>query len=158
MASEIRLFEEKIRDRAINCHESTQTIINKCISDLSDNAVARLPAFKHVKRNIQHYRTQIDLPTIPHDKSFVNIPDLLSLTQRNDQFLRYDSGPGNDRIIIFSSNDQLQLIQTCQDFLVDGTFKVVHYLFCNVIQQLRYCRYHQRSFINFIVFMLFIEM
>ncbi|CAF1414595.1 unnamed protein product [Rotaria sp. Silwood1] len=47
--SEIRIFEEKIRDRAINYNESTQTVIDNCLMNLSDNAVARIPKFKHIK-------------------------------------------------------------------------------------------------------------
>ena len=49
VASEIRIFEEKIRDRAINYNESTQTVIDNCLINLSDNAVARIPKFKHIK-------------------------------------------------------------------------------------------------------------
>ncbi len=49
VSSEIRIFEEKIRDRAINYNESTQTVIDNCLINLSDNAVARIPNFKHIK-------------------------------------------------------------------------------------------------------------
>jgi len=49
VSSEIRIFEEKIRDRAINYNESTQTVIDNCLMNLSDNAVARIPNFKHIK-------------------------------------------------------------------------------------------------------------
>jgi len=49
VSSEIRIFEEKIRDRAINYNESTQTVIDNCLMILSDNAVARIPNFKHIK-------------------------------------------------------------------------------------------------------------
>lgn len=73
LAADIRLFEEKIRDRAIKCNETTQTIIDTCLTNLSNNAVARLPAFKHMKRNIQHQRGKNDLPTIPHDRAFGKI-------------------------------------------------------------------------------------
>ena len=46
---EIRLFEEKIRDRAVNYNETTQTVIDNCLKNLSDHAVVRLPAFKKIK-------------------------------------------------------------------------------------------------------------
>ena len=49
VSSEIRIFEEKIRDRAVNYNESTQTVIDNCLINLSDNAVARIPNFKHIK-------------------------------------------------------------------------------------------------------------
>ncbi|CAF5027802.1 unnamed protein product [Rotaria sp. Silwood1] len=39
VSSEIRIFEEKIRDRTINYNESTQTIIDNCLTNLSDSTV-----------------------------------------------------------------------------------------------------------------------
>ncbi|CAF1284973.1 unnamed protein product [Rotaria sordida] len=129
VSSEIRIFEEKIRVRAVNCNETTQTIIENCLTNLPDEAVARLPNFKHIKRNIQHHRLKNDLPKIPHDKTFDRIPDKLATTKRNNKFLQFDSGPGNDRLIIFSSADQLQLLDNCEELLVDGTFKVTPTIF-----------------------------
>ena len=55
-SAEIQIFKEKIRDRAIIWYESTQVVIDTCLTNLSDNAVARLPNFKHIKGNIQHQR------------------------------------------------------------------------------------------------------
>ncbi|CAF4370614.1 unnamed protein product [Rotaria socialis] len=96
VSTEIRIFEEKIRHRALNSNEATQNVIDYCLTNLSDNAVARLPDFKHVnpfnpatqendgiervKRNIQNRRGKNDLPEIPHDKTFNLIPDKLTTT------------------------------------------------------------------------------
>ena len=124
VSAEIRIFEEKIRDRAITCNENTQAVIDTCLTNLSDHAVARLPNFKYIKRNIQHQRVKNDLPSTPHDKTFNQIPVKLTMTQRNNLFLQFDSGPGNDRIIIFSSIEQLKIFESGVQLLVDGTFKV----------------------------------
>ena len=73
VSPKIRIFEEKIRDRAITCNENTQVVINTCLTNLSDHAVARLPNFKHIKRNIQHQRVKNDLHMIKHSiKSQLN--------------------------------------------------------------------------------------
>ena len=95
VSSEVRLFEEKIRDRAVNYNESTQTVIDNCLDNLFDDTVARIPKFKHIKRNIQNLRNKNNLPNRPQDKTFVRIPDRLAQTKRNDKFLQYDSGSGN---------------------------------------------------------------
>ena len=92
--------------------------------NLSDDTVARIPKFKHIKRNIQNLLNKNNLPNIPQDKTFDRIPDSLAQTKRNDKFLQYDSGSGNDRIIIFSSHEQLQVLENGEQLLVDGTFKV----------------------------------
>ena len=54
VSSKVRLFEEKIRDRAVNYKESTQTVIDNCLDNLSDDTVARIPKFKHI--NFHTYR------------------------------------------------------------------------------------------------------
>ncbi|CAF2794038.1 unnamed protein product [Rotaria sp. Silwood2] len=77
VSSEIRLFEETIRDRAVNYDEPTQTVIDNCLNNLSDDTVARIPKFKHIKRNIQNLRNKNNLPKIPQDKTFDRIPDIL---------------------------------------------------------------------------------
>ncbi|CAF3449814.1 unnamed protein product [Rotaria socialis] len=114
---------------ALNSNEATQNVIDYCLMNLSDHAVARLPDFKHVKRNIQNHRVKKDFPKIPHDKTFNLIPDKLTTTKRNSLFLQFDSGPGNDRIIIFASAEQLQLLESDEQLLVDGTFKVTPSIF-----------------------------
>ncbi|CAF5174778.1 unnamed protein product, partial [Rotaria magnacalcarata] len=108
---EIRLFEEKVRDRATNSNETTQAVIDNCLTNLSDHAVVRLPEFKHIKRNIQNQRGQNNLPKITHDKTFDRIPAQQRL------------------IIIFSSPEQLQLLESCEQLLVDGTFKATPSIF-----------------------------
>ncbi|CAF3860645.1 unnamed protein product [Rotaria sp. Silwood1] len=129
ISSEIRIFEEKFRDRAVNCNENTQTVLDNCLTDLSDLAVARIPNFKHIKRNMKHRRVMNDSPKIPNDRTFNQIPDILSVTKRSNEFLQFDSGPGDDRIIIFSTLEQLQLLENCEQLLVDGTFKVAPAIF-----------------------------
>ncbi|CAF2946756.1 unnamed protein product [Rotaria sp. Silwood2] len=54
---EIRIFEEKVRDRAINSNETTQAVIDNCLTNLSDYAVARLPDFKHINLRIDQFTT-----------------------------------------------------------------------------------------------------
>ena len=55
VSSVVPLFEEKIRDRAVNYNESTQTAIDNCLDNLSDDTVASITKFKHI--NFHTYRT-----------------------------------------------------------------------------------------------------
>ena len=86
--------------------------------------VARLPNFKYIKRNIQRQRQQNDLPKLPLDKNFNIIPGALTTTLRNDNFLQFDSGPGDNRLLIFASIYQLEILESTEEILIDGTFKV----------------------------------
>jgi hypothetical protein len=94
------------------------------VTTLSDQAIARSSGFKHNKRNIQDARIKHDLPRIPYDRTFAHIPGKLMVTKRDSTFLQFDSGSGDNRLLLFSSNDQLELLGNGKEWLVDGTFKV----------------------------------
>jgi hypothetical protein len=59
--SEVRLFLEKIRSRAIHRTESTQQVMDQYFRDVTDQMVARLPNFKHVKTIVQRQHIVNDL-------------------------------------------------------------------------------------------------
>ncbi|CAF1114027.1 unnamed protein product [Rotaria sordida] len=118
-----------IADRAKNTQETTDTVLIQCISKLPGSTRIRLPPLDHVKRTILRHREKIDLPQVPNDVDFPTIPGVLQLTKRNDTFLRIDTGSGPDRILIFSSSEQLEILQTSTNFLMDGTFEIVPEIF-----------------------------
>ena len=126
---EIRLFQENIRTRAVNTTESTQHVVDHCLSNASDQMVARLPNFKYVKRTVQRQRQKNDLPKIPQDKSFAVVPPSLTITTRDEPFLQFDSGSGDHRVLIFASPNQLDILSEAEEILIDGTFKVTPTIF-----------------------------
>ncbi|XP_018494218.1 uncharacterized protein LOC100906734, partial [Galendromus occidentalis] len=52
------------------------------------------------------------------------------MTTKGDPFLLYDSGEGDcERMIIFATPDNLELLKTCGEWFLDGTFKVCPLIF-----------------------------
>ena len=43
--------------------------------------------------------------------------------------MKYDSGPGNDRILIFSTTKNLEVLAEASSWFIDATFKVVPDIF-----------------------------
>ncbi|CAF2882186.1 unnamed protein product [Rotaria sp. Silwood2] len=101
--TEVRLFQEKIRFRAVSTNENTQSVVDNCLKDVSDQTVARLPNFKYIKRNIQRQRQRNTLPQIRKDEHCSTIQTLLSNTIRHNKFLQFESGPDDSRLVIFAS-------------------------------------------------------
>ncbi|CAF2842625.1 unnamed protein product [Rotaria sp. Silwood2] len=99
------MFHDKIRTRVITTHEGTQCVIDDYLKDTSNEMVALLPNFKHIKRNIQRQRKKNDLPQVPQDKHFTMIPTILTITLRKDIFLQFDSGPGDNRLELGFKNN-----------------------------------------------------
>ncbi|CAF4371841.1 unnamed protein product [Rotaria magnacalcarata] len=94
--------------------------------------LARLPNFKHIKRNIQRQRKKKDLSQGPQEKTFTMIPKILTITLRKDTFLQFDSGPGDNRLVIFASVEQLKLLEDTKEILIDGTFKITPLIFAQL--------------------------
>ncbi|CAF4499658.1 unnamed protein product [Rotaria socialis] len=126
---ELRVFNELVADRAINTQETPDTIITNCYKNISDRSIARLPARDNIKRRIRMLRHNNQVVKEPNDPNFPSVPIQLTKTARKDQFLRCDTGPGDDRILIFASDEQVDVLQDTDEFLVDGTFKVVPDIF-----------------------------
>ena len=87
---------------------------------LSDPALTRLPSRDNIKRRIRKLRQGKDISQTPNDPNFPALPVQLTKTIRHDQFLRCDIGPGDE---------QISILQSTQDILVDGTLKVVPEIF-----------------------------
>lgn len=57
------------------------------------------------------------------------IPPIYTVTNKNKQFLMYDSEDGKNRILMFSTTKNLSFLKSCDLWHCDGTFKVVPILF-----------------------------
>jgi len=62
------------------------------------------------------------MPPIPVDSGF-------EISERFKEFVLFDSGPGDDRLIIFGCNELLDGLARASVWLADGTFKVVPSIF-----------------------------
>ena len=118
---------------------------------MSDQAVSRLSTRDNIKRRIRKMRSNNDYAAVPNELNFILIPSVLCKSERDSQFLRCDTSPGislnvlvimymylsllcitdlgDDRILIFASNEQLGILQSPHHFMSDETFKVVPEIF-----------------------------
>ena len=60
------------------------------------------------------------------------LPPEYKQTAKGEQFLLYDSGPEVQRILIFGTQQNLEMLQLSQVWLADGTFKTAPTLFTQV--------------------------
>lgn len=99
-------------------------------SGLDDHILMALPKRSLVTRTLQRQRQRLNatanggtnLPPLPVDLTF-NIPDMY-----RDMVL-FDSGPGQNRIILISCRELLDGLARADVWLADGTFKVVPTLY-----------------------------
>ena len=92
-----------------------------------------LPLTNSIRRDIRQQRHQNKLPNPPNRAEIPVLPQMYQLTSTGDQFPQYDSGIGDDgRILIFMSDQGLELLSNLQHWFCDGTFKVCPEIFYQV--------------------------
>ena len=97
-------------------------------SNLPDNTLMALPKKATLSRALRLHRQQAgksgeaSMPPVPLDCNFIIPP-------RFADFVMFDSGPSEDRMIIFGCHELLDGLARAPIWLADGTFKVVPSLF-----------------------------
>ena len=127
---EVRKFMEKVKDDAKHTRDSPHYIISTAASNLSEYGAQGLPTVNSIKRSIRKVRAKENcgLSTPSHRMDIVFSIEYMK-TFKNDDFLLFDSGMEEERILIFSTYANLDVLTSCQHLFCDGTFKTVPTLF-----------------------------
>ena len=129
-AAEIRA---KVRhDAAAQPTKRTARVVADAISGEARQVLAGLPSTHSLKRSAQRARESElkrargpeDPAGPPNDKSLyeLNIPAVLG-DYDGSSFIIHDSGPGDDRIVIFGLAEGVKFLGASDMWLADGTFK-----------------------------------
>ena len=105
-----------VKERSFNSEESTRAILSNGIEQMSSSSIAQLPKLTSVKRTIRKCKSV----------SEIQIPQKYKVTLKDEPFLLYDSGYGdNNRMIIFSAPKFFSILKESNTWFADGTVKVV---------------------------------
>ncbi|CAF3046448.1 unnamed protein product, partial [Rotaria sp. Silwood2] len=117
-------------DAAKQSSLTTHTIVADAVSKLSDNAISSLPNLLNLKRNVRRIRQRSENPlSLPTTRDSIVIDPQYIITARNRIFLHFNSGPIDQRILIFSTKRQLKILENANYIYLVGTFSVVPELY-----------------------------
>ena len=93
---------------------------------LHKTTAAILPCVEHLRRTLRYQRRDNDRPPNPIARAAIpEIPLAYQQTSNGERFLLFDSGFGNNnRMIIFATDQALQLIANSEDWFCDGVLSV----------------------------------
>ena len=127
---EVETIYENVRKQAVETTHSPNVILSSALDECSQAAASKLPSIGNIKRTMRMIRQRNNAcPALPQhrkDISFVN--DITKLSS-GEEFLFYDSGNVEDRILIFATRRNLQLLTKSEHWYADGTFKASPLLF-----------------------------
>ena len=140
-ASKVEVLQSMsvLRHRAINTMEQTAQVLAASVENLSQAGQGAMPSMSNLKRIVQRKRVIVSAaPANPLTLADLVIPERYTNYERvpgeSENFLLYDNGPeaGAARILIFSTQRNLQILEHATTWVMDGTFNIAPPLFTQV--------------------------
>ena len=130
---EARKIINNLKERAATTTESTHEMIATSSRGLNAAVAGQFPVIRNIKQTVRRVRHENQTP-LPNPASLdeLVIPMEYTQAESGEQFLLHDSGPGQHRMLIFSTARNLQLLENCPNWYADGTFKTSPPLFQQV--------------------------
>ncbi|KAF7692959.1 hypothetical protein CDIK_2353, partial [Cucumispora dikerogammari] len=119
VASKNIILKSKIKERALVESSSARNVI----LDSIENGFIGLPFnYVHARKTVVSFRNKNNFTYIGN----YDIPIEITKTRKGDQFLHFDSGPSDpERILIFTTEENLRHVGLNSTWLCDATFKCV---------------------------------
>lgn len=118
-----------LKDKANTDHKKSRELVGE-VSSLANVAVKPvLPSCAQMMRIVQRERKKKSCPTSPANLNVLVLPEEYMKTLDDKNFLIFDSGPGDERLMIFSTEENLNELARCTSIHMDGTFNVAPILF-----------------------------
>ena len=105
-----------------------------------DAIAAHFPSFPTIKSALYRIRRQ-RLPPIPQSRSEVHFHGEWARTYNGSQFLIAEQGGDEDKIIIFTTTDNMRYLSEVERIYMDGTFQNVP-AYYNYSYNIQYSTYY----------------
>jgi len=125
-----RHFQSVIKNAAKSSGLSTAAVVADEIQMLSPDAQAAAPTFRSLQKTVRRVRgySQIISLLAANRAALLMLYGFFS-TQTEADFLKWDSGRASDRILLFTTNANLDTLQSSEHWFADGRFKSCPALF-----------------------------
>lgn len=119
-----------VKEVCVRSQMPTQAVISEVVCSTPQAVVGLLPCLSLMKRTVQRRRASAStLPPVPNSLRGLRIEGTFATTEAGQPFLLHDNMVDGHRVLIFSTQRNLQLLSECEHWYCDGTFKTVPLLF-----------------------------
>ncbi|XP_072377879.1 uncharacterized protein [Diabrotica undecimpunctata] len=123
----------RMKEVAQQLEHSTQGVVSEISQGLSLAATAQLPSVSSLKKTVQRVRNELEgTPANPRNLEELVLPEEYKTTTGGELFLLFDSGPEEERILLFSTQRYLRFMEQCDHWYADGTFNSAPPLFSQI--------------------------
>jgi hypothetical protein len=107
----IRVYYDRLRQESLQNQTNPHNILTQANIGVQDEVRVQLTSNNNLKRNVRRWRQETSTAPTPLNINFPVIPDKYYRTTRDTIFLRKDTGPGSDRILIFFTDEQRNIME-----------------------------------------------
>ena len=132
---EVAEVRATMKRRAETTLDAPHRIISEGLAHAPPAVAVNIPRIENIRRTVRRYRAgNAGLPANPQNRAGVPaIPNNFAVTTNGDRFLLFDSGVGDaNRIIMFATDQALDLLRQSDHWFGDGTFSVSPAIFFQV--------------------------
>ncbi|XP_069058997.1 uncharacterized protein [Pleurodeles waltl] len=124
MEIEVRENVQQIKLLAHASNEPCGSLLREVAQNIPAHVASSMPSIPNLRRMIQREKLASNPQRVtPQTYADINIPPQLTITFSNEPFLLYDNENPQKRILIFSTNHNLGILENSQVWMMDGTFK-----------------------------------
>ncbi len=123
---EAKKFVQQIREKALTSNEMPRQIILSSQVQLPVFAAPTIPSYQCSLRTINRKRqgAQVSIPKPKTLSELGDLPSPLTVTCDGQNFLYFDSGKSDERILVFATLPAIDLLNGRSTWHCDGTFSV----------------------------------
>lgn len=132
----------EMRQEAATAKSSKEIIANACskVKGVVIYVKAALPKISNIRRLKQKRNIA---PVTPRLVRELIIDAIFTVTANNENFLLFDNGATDRRIIVFATDANIRFLKECGEWYLDGTFRICPPLFSQIYT------IHGRYILNF---------
>ena len=125
IAVEQKTAVKKLKMIASNSTESTASVVATVLSGISAAAQGSIAKVDSLKRSVQIVRHELLQGQIvtPLSRAELELPARFTTLSNGENFLAFDSGKDDQRILMFTSAGNIEALQASNNWYCDGTFK-----------------------------------
>lgn len=115
---EVRMRMKTAKETARKTGKTPRKIYGESLHAASDEVLVKMPIQSSFNKRV-HAERKGNHPKPPSSLEDVQLNDIKN--SMNEQFLLWDSGECDNRMIMFATKKSLQFLETCETLFMDGT-------------------------------------
>lgn len=112
-----------LKETAKTDRSKARNLIANAVGTVNSQVAVVLPTLSQMGRTVNRVRNAGNIK-IPKNAKRIELSEKYTVTPKGDNFLLFDNGNEDNRLLIFGTRDNLRVLKNCASISCDGTFDV----------------------------------